>query len=182
MFQERTNQCCVGSEKCTRYRAVQTRVTKYWKWGDHGDWSQNEHGVTWMWGMSMDGADGRQMEEGGGERATETERRKGRIEGESISVLLWGVTESWTARRMCEGVLTEGQSSWLLTPPSLAGLTWMPHWHITLIQHWYHTHTGTQASTHSEYLKFTVSPAQSGGADSHSIVYNGFNINAVPHR
>lgn len=117
------------------------------------------------------------MEEGGQKRETSQERRKGRIEGESISVFLWGVTESQAARWMPVGVLSDWQSSWLFTLFFFfVGFTWTLHWHTALTQH---RHPQTQsrihprliARTHTQTcLKFTVSPAIV------KAVYNGINM------
>lgn len=117
------------------------------------------------------------MEEGGQKRETSQERRKGRIEGESISVFLWGVTESQAARWMPVGVLSDWQSSWLFTLFFFFSLD-SPgrsidtrRWHST------GTHKRNRAFTlglshaHTQTcLKFTVSPAN------RKAVYNGINM------
>lgn len=115
------------------------------------------------------------MEEGGQRRETSQERRKGRIEGESISVFLWGVTESRAARWMPVGVLSDWQSSWLFT---LFFFRWI-HLDAPLTHGADTAPAPTNAIAHSPSayrtrtqacLKFTVSPAN------RKAVYNGINM------
>lgn len=117
------------------------------------------------------------MEEGGQKRETSQERRKGRIEGESISVFLWGVTESQAARWMPVGVLSDWQSSWLFTlffffsldSPGRSIDT--QHWHSTGTHKRNRAFTTGLSHAHTQTcLKFTVSPAN------RKAVYNGINM------